>query len=292
MTEAIKKEPHKILKIEVLHEAKFLKTMLSTYEYTNRVGDRVEGKWEWISRNGQPGIKCDAVVIAAIHVDPLGVQRLVVTEEGRVPISDVGEITTEYGFPAGLVDAGKTPHETVVSEVWQETGLKVKEILDFPAPLFISSAGMSNEAVRIFYALVEGEPTDENLEQGETVQTHLMDWNDLDALLRRCESDGVGIGGKAGGIMMQQWQQGYIGFRNPNHPPFSMKIQGNRATIHTEKGEQIALLQSPAPFEVEINNPAIMMIDRITSGSVTGRAVKGNILHGDNTSGVTIDTLG
>lgn len=269
MTEPIKKEPHKIVSIETIHKGKFLNVMLSTYEYTNRVGDRVQGKWEWISRNGDPGLKCDAVVIAAIHKGADGIQRLVVTEEGRVSISGMGDIVLEYGFAAGLVDPGKTPYDTVVSEVWQETGLKVTEVLDFPAPLFISSAGMSNEAVRVFYAYCEGEVSDENLESGEMIRAHLMDWLDLDNLFRKCEAEGIGIGGKAGGIMMQMWQQGYIGFRQPNQPDLKLFIQGNRATILTDSGEELLLLQSPAPLEFEIKNPARVSMERVTSKRIT-----------------------
>jgi hypothetical protein len=124
-------------------------------------------------------------------------------------------------------------------------------------------------------------PTDENLESGETIKTYLMDWLDLDTLLRDCESKGIGIGGKAGGIMMQMWQQGYIGFRHPNQPALSLKIDGNRATLTTDKGEPLVSLQTPAYFEVDLHNPAVVKYVQ-TPPKAKAAAV-------ETTPGVTLD---
>lgn len=239
---------HKVLSTEVVHDAKWLKLMKSRYEY-DKYGERAEGEWLWASRNGESTPKCDAVVLAAIHIDGQGIQRLVITDEFRVPIG-----CREYGFPAGLVDPGKTPEDTCVKELWEETNLKLTRILEVPTPLALSSAGMTNEAVRIFYGYCEGEPSRENLHPGEDINTHLLGWNEIDDLLR----SGAPIGGKALGIITQMWMQGHVGFSMPGKPQIQVNVQSNRATVTDNQGRELFLLQSPAPFEVEVKNPVMV----------------------------------
>lgn len=234
--------PHEILSVKVLHDAKWLRLNETQYRYDNH-GQPSEGTWLWVSRNDQRGLQCNAVVIAAIHVDELNVQRLVVTDEFRVPIEG-----REYGFPAGLVDKGMTAEDTVIKELWEECDLHVTKVLEVPTPIALSSAGMTNEAVRIFYCYCRGTPSRANLHPGEDVNTVLMDWKDIDELLK----SGKPIGGKALGIMTQMWMQGFVGYNLPSEAPLTVVKQANRMVIQDQFGRELALLQSPAPIEVQV----------------------------------------
>lgn len=49
-----------------------------------------------------------------------------------------------YNFPAGLIDPGETPETAAKRELWEETGLEVKEITDFIGESY-SAVGFSNE---------------------------------------------------------------------------------------------------------------------------------------------------
>jgi ADP-ribose pyrophosphatase len=179
-------------------DGKYLHRMETIYEYLDKNGQAHMGKWEWVSRSHK------AVVVAAIHVDEKGVERLVVTDEYRIPIN-----SREHGFPAGLLEDGLSPEETVAKELFEETGLKLTKILDIPTPFSASSPGMTDEMVKVVYCYCEGTPSRDFLEGSEDINTHLMTWEDLDRLLRNPD---VIISGKSIGIITSQWMQRKIGW--------------------------------------------------------------------------------
>lgn len=124
-------------------------------------------QWQLASRHTPP--KCisgrfdapDAVVIVACHTDR---RRLVVTREYRVPLADF-----EYGFPAGLVDAGETVKEAAAREMREETGLMLTRFLKIGPPIY-SSAGMTDESVTMVYAECRGEPSADGNEGSELIE--------------------------------------------------------------------------------------------------------------------------
>jgi ADP-ribose pyrophosphatase len=112
--------------------------------------------WKIASRQKRP--KCvtgrydrpDAVVIVPFHS---ATKKMVIIREYRVPLNDY-----EYGFPAGLIDAGESVEEATRRELREETGLTVSRFLKSSPPVF-TSAGMSDESVAMVYVECEGEPS-------------------------------------------------------------------------------------------------------------------------------------
>ncbi|NIA17043.1 MAG: NUDIX domain-containing protein [Planctomycetes bacterium] len=136
-------------------------------------------KWHMCSRKENPiadAHKPDAVVIVPIIKTDQG-NRLVVTKEFRVPIWDY-----EYGFPAGLIDAGEDIAETVKRELKEETGLKLVKINHVSRPVY-SSAGMSDESCVMALVEAAGEFSNQWLEDAEDIETLLMDIEQIRALL-------------------------------------------------------------------------------------------------------------
>src|SRR5210317_2615839 len=112
--------------------------------------------WQVATRARQP--KCvsgrytepDAVVIVPFHTSE---NKIVITREYRIPLADF-----EYGFPAGLIDAGESIEQASRRELKEETGLDITRFNGI-SPSIYSSAGMSDESVAMVYVECDGKPS-------------------------------------------------------------------------------------------------------------------------------------
>jgi len=127
--------------------------------------------WQLASRSKAP--KCvtgnymrpDAVVIVPYHTAD---HKIVIVKEYRVPLADY-----EYGFPAGLIDAGETIEQTTQRELLEETGLTVTRFLNISAPVY-SSAGMTDESVAMVYVECSGKPSTARNTGSELIEVQLL----------------------------------------------------------------------------------------------------------------------
>jgi len=103
----------------------------------------------------------DAVIIVAYHVPT---SKIVVTREYRVALADY-----EYGFPAGLVEAGESVENAARRELREETGLEAKRVLK-TSPCLYSSAGITDESMTLVYAECDGEPSAGGNETSEIIE--------------------------------------------------------------------------------------------------------------------------
>lgn len=149
------------------------------------------GTWQVASRRQQPRSVTgdfsvpDAVIIVPFHVES---GKLVITREYRVPLSDY-----EFGFPAGLVEAGESVTDTAVRELQEETGLRVSRVLR-TSPALFSSAGMTDESVTMVYVECEGDPLPEAGVGAEQIEVRLLSRKDAGRL---CENREVKFDAKA-----------------------------------------------------------------------------------------------
>jgi ADP-ribose pyrophosphatase len=108
----------------------------------------------------------DAVVIVPWHTTH---QRLVVIREYRVVLGGY-----QIGFPAGLMDAGETILQTARRELFEETGLALRQVLRISPPVY-SSSGMTDESVALVYVECDGAPSAAANESSEDIEILLVD---------------------------------------------------------------------------------------------------------------------
>jgi len=127
--------------------------------------------WEFCSRKKIPyrdgNTNPDAVVIVPIFAKR-GEMKIACINEYRAPMDEI-----LIGLPAGLIDDDETAVEAAVRELKEETGLTAKYLLH-ESPLLFSSEGLTDESVKVVYLLIEGEPSNEFLEDGEDIETVVL----------------------------------------------------------------------------------------------------------------------
>ncbi|MGL4451436.1 MAG: NUDIX hydrolase [Sarcina sp.] len=104
--------------------------------------------------------KADAVMIVPITKK----DEFIILKQFRPAINDY-----IYEFPAGLVDKGEEILESAKRELFEETGLTTVSAELILKPSY-TSVGMSDEAVAVVKAIVEGEITTEYTEDDEEIE--------------------------------------------------------------------------------------------------------------------------
>lgn len=140
----------KLLHMEKVRDGKYLKNYELTY--CNKAGR--EKRYEIVSRNNIPspeaiGRRVSGVSIVACYED-----KLLLLKEFRMGVNrDI------YNLCAGMLEEGESLEECIQRELYEETGLSVKKILNILPPSF-SAVAFSDVKTQIAFVEAEGEFSD------------------------------------------------------------------------------------------------------------------------------------
>lgn len=161
-----------LIGFEKVKDGKYLKNYEITY--LNKLGH--EKKYEIVSRRelesvNDIGGKPSGVSIVATCGD-----RLLLLHEFRMGVN-----RTIYNLCAGMIEAGETIETCISRELYEETGLKVKEIRKILPPSFAAVA-ISDTTTYIAFVEVEGDFED-NSSENEQIEARLYTRKEVQALL-------------------------------------------------------------------------------------------------------------
>ena len=166
----------RFVKLEKVKDGKYLKNYVLTYE--NKAGK--EKKYEIVSRRdllgaGDLGRHNSGISIIAIKED-----RLLLLREFRMGVNQF-----IYNLCAGMIEEGETIEECIQRELYEETGLRVKKILDILRPSF-SAPAISDVKTSIAFVEAEGEFEDHSSEN-ELIEAAFYSREEVKELLETAE---------------------------------------------------------------------------------------------------------
>lgn len=166
----------KLLKMEKVRNGTYLKNYELTY--LNKAGK--EKKYEIVSRKDlkdetELGRKTSGVSIAAFRLDQ-GEKKLLLLKEFRMGVNQY-----VYNLCAGMTEGKEALEDCIRRELYEETGLKAKNILEILPPSYAAVA-ISDTKTHIAFVEVEGEIEDHSSEN-EMIQADFYTRAQVAALL-------------------------------------------------------------------------------------------------------------
>ncbi|MCM1325521.1 MAG: NUDIX hydrolase [Bacteroidales bacterium] len=136
-----------VLRFEKVKDGKYLKNYEITYQ--NKVGR--EKKYEIVSRRELKGIEDLGAAPSGVSIVASKDDKLLLLHEFRMGVN-----RTIYNLCAGMIEEGESIEECIARELYEETGLKVKEIKTILPPSF-SAVAISDTTTYIAFVEAEGE---------------------------------------------------------------------------------------------------------------------------------------
>lgn len=147
----------KFLKLEKVREGKYLKNYELTYQ--NKAGK--EKKYEMVSRR-------ELCSVEDIGGKPSGVSIIATCKEKLLLLHEfrMGVNSKVYNLCAGMIEPDESIEDCITRELYEETGLKVKQIKKILPPSFAAVA-ISDTTTYIAFVDVEGSFADHTSENEE-----------------------------------------------------------------------------------------------------------------------------
>ncbi len=140
----------KLIKMQKVKDGRYLKNYILTY--LNKSGR--EKEYEIVSRRELTGPEDLGSKSSGVSIVIVRDNKLLLLREFRMGVNQV-----IYNLVAGMTEEGETLEECIRREVYEETGLHVKRIIDILPPSFAAVA-ISDMLTNLVFAEAEGELCD------------------------------------------------------------------------------------------------------------------------------------
>ena len=140
----------KFVKFEKVKDGKYLKNYEITYE--NKIGK--EKKYEIVSRRNLNSIEDIGGEPSGVSIVATRKDKLLLLHEFRMGVNRF-----VFNLCAGMIEPDETIEECITRELYEETGLRVKQIKKILPPSFAAVA-ISDTTTYIAFVEVEGEIAD------------------------------------------------------------------------------------------------------------------------------------
>lgn len=149
----------KLLRLQKVKDGKYLKNYELTY--LNKKGN--EKVYEIVSRNEIPDVASIGNRVSGVSIVAYCGDKMLLLREFRMGVNhDV------YNLCAGMIEKGESIEECIQRELYEETGLHVKKILQILKPSFAAVA-FSDVKTQIAFVEVEGEFEDHTSENEKII---------------------------------------------------------------------------------------------------------------------------
>lgn len=166
----------KLIKMEKVKDGRYLKNYELTY--VNKAGH--EKKYEIVSRKELSGVDDIGKKVSGLSIAAVNDKKLLLLKEFRMGVNK-----TVYNLCAGMLEKDETLEECVSRELYEETGLSVKRIIDI-LPASYAAVAISDTKTHIVFVEAEGEFSDHTSEN-EWIEAGFYSREEVASLLKTAE---------------------------------------------------------------------------------------------------------
>lgn len=166
----------KFIKLEKVKDGKYLKNYELTY--LNKAGK--EKKYEIVSRKELTQAEDIGKKVSGLSIVAVKDGKLLLLKEFRMGINK-----SIYNLCAGMLEDGETVEECIARELFEETGLQVKRIIDI-LPASYAAVAISDMKTHIVFVEAEGEFED-NSSDNEMIEAGFYTKAEVEQLLKEEE---------------------------------------------------------------------------------------------------------
>jgi 8-oxo-dGTP pyrophosphatase MutT (NUDIX family) len=161
------------LNMEKVKDGKYLKNYELTY--LNKAGK--EKKYEIVSRRELASVNDVGGAPSGVSIVATCGDKMLLLHEFRMGVN-----RTIYNLCAGMIEEGETIEECIARELYEETGLHIKEIKKILPPSFAAVA-ISDTTTYIAFAEVEGNFEDNQASDNEQIEAAFYSKEEIKELL-------------------------------------------------------------------------------------------------------------